>query len=626
MKRRLIAALVVLFAVVQFTAPPASAEDISKHWAYEKMSYLIGNEIMNGDPSGKYRPDDSITRAEFATLLVKVLQLPEVDGVVSFHDVKEGDWYYHSVKRASYYGLVAGDEKGNFNPDSKITRQEMAVMLNNALNYNGVSVSPATLSFIDNNKIASWAYDDVQIVVSFKLINGYPDSTFKPLGNTTRAEASTVLYFYLKPEEKPVDKPIEIGKEYNKVLYNLNFADVVSLQANHSPKEDGGGIFTASAALVEFYLNPNNFKKDTLEYYQFLKLSTPVENLDAAVINEKVLKGQGILENTAASFIQAGIDHNVNAIYLISHALHETGKGVSKLASGIEVGLDASGVAKMVTDENRNDLVDIKTTYNFYGIGAKDADPIKLGSERAYKEGWFTTHDAIVGGAKFVKVDYIDQGQDTLYKMKWDPDQPTNHQYATHVVWAVAQAKYIYDIYKVTNSDETTKVVFEVPEYNFQPASSPMPTKENRYAILPTYSGGIGQLTADNVNVRTYPVVMNSPSNSILKLPLNTQVNIIGNNGNWYRVKTELGQEGWIRNDNVKVLNGLYVIDMNTKLRVRSEPNTSSKILKELPAKSLVIGVFDENKNFVKNGDWYQVLVDGKTGWAHGDYIVPPAK
>ena len=71
-----------------------------------------------------------------------------------------------------------------------------------------------------------------------------------------------------------------------------------------------------------------------------------------------------------------------------------------------------------------------------FGIGAVDHDAVKQGFTRAKEEGWDTVKKAIVGGAKFIANSYINQGQNTLYKMRWNPENPGDHQYATDISWA----------------------------------------------------------------------------------------------------------------------------------------------------------------------------------------------
>lgn len=617
MKRRLSFVIILLLAIVNIAPTSTYAEDISNHWAYGAMSYLIQQDIMKGDDFGNYRPNDPVSRAEFATFLVRTLKLPSVATPSNYHDVKQGDWYYDAINQASYYQIIKGDPNGYFHPKDKIDRQQMAVMIKRALDYLGIDSAPVALSFADNAQIADWAYENVQRVVSLKLLVGKSGNTFAPLAQTTRGEAAAVLYRIITSG----DNLGVAGRQYVTTNYSLDFSNVLSIQANNKPKVDGAGVFVGTAPLVAYYLNSNNFTQDSPEYYQFLKLSTAIKNLDADKINQQLLATKGNLAYTANAFIDAGLTYEINAIYLMSHALHETGNGTSPLAKGIEVGLNGSGNPEMVTDLNRSSLTNIKVTYNLYGIGAIDANPNKYGSERAYKEGWFTLRDAVIGGAKFVKEKYIGQGQDTLYKMRWNPDNPPVHQYATHVAWSIIQARKIHDLYALTGANETTQLIFDVPKYLNQPSSSPLPPPENQYAILPTMKGAVGQATVD-LNMRTYPVSSVS-TNIITKLPLGTEVTVIGGNGGWYRV-TANGQQGWVADDYVKFINLLTVMSMDTNLNVRSQPSASGALIGAAKPNSNIIGVFDANKNFVKEGNWYKVIFNGQTGWVDGTYIVPP--
>src|SRR5699024_11825557 len=66
---------------------------------------------------------------------------------------------------------------------------------------------------------------------------------------------------------------------------------------------------------------------------------------------------------------------------------------------------------------------------NVTGVQTCALPILTCGSERAYTEGWFTPQDAIVGGAEFIGEKYISVGQDTLYKMRWNPANPATHQY-----------------------------------------------------------------------------------------------------------------------------------------------------------------------------------------------------
>ncbi|WP_336252524.1 peptidoglycan-binding protein [Oceanobacillus sp. MO10714A] len=178
------------------------------------------------------------------------------------------------------------------------------------------------------------------------------------------------------------------------------------------------------------YLDPMN--KDVDEF-QHLDLSSTV-GATAPELN-KYLQGKGILAGTGQAFIDAAKKHNINELYLLSHALLETGNGTSRLSNGI--------------------TVNGKKVYNMFGIGAVDSCPEKCGSERAYQEGWDTPYKAIVGGAKFIGDRYIHNAynQNTLYKMRWNPEGmarhgSATHQYATDIRWAEKQISNLKKLHR----------------------------------------------------------------------------------------------------------------------------------------------------------------------------------
>ncbi|RYM05491.1 hypothetical protein EWH99_05765 [Sporolactobacillus sp. THM7-7] len=208
----------------------------------------------------------------------------------------------------------------------------------------------------------------------------------------------------------------------------------------------------AAPSDLQYYLDPNHFLSGTDGYYQFLKLSGTA-GADENEINNKILNNKGILTGKAAVFIEAAKQQNINELYLISQALLETGNGMSALANGI------------VVDQVDGQPVPPRTVYNMFGIGATDDDPYKYGSIKAYKEGWFTPEAAIIGGASYIGGRYIHSSyrQDTLYKMRWNPDRPSSHQYATDIGWAAKQTLLIKKLYDQLSSYSQT---FDVPKYN----------------------------------------------------------------------------------------------------------------------------------------------------------------
>src|SRR5690625_5288919 len=187
----------------------------------------------------------------------------------------------------------------------------------------------------------------------------------------------------------------------------------------------------ANPADVMYYLNPLNFIKNSIQKFQFLDLAR-TSGASEIVLNN-YLKGKGVLEGQADAFIKAGSQHGLNEIYLISHAILETGNGTSKLANGVKYNGE--------------------TVYNMYGIGAYDSCPVDCGAKHAYEEGWTSPDKAIIGGAKFIGNDYVKVGLNTLYKMRWNPvametTGKFGKQYATDVGWASKQITTMYNLYQ----------------------------------------------------------------------------------------------------------------------------------------------------------------------------------
>lgn len=236
------------------------------------------------------------------------------------------------------------------------------------------------------------------------------------------------------------------------------------------------GWVNASKSDTKYYLDPLSFtNKKEKEYYQYLKLSA-FSGLNEKDINAKILHNKGILKNRANAFLKAGFKYNVNEIYLISHASLETGNGASRLANGIKVNVKRDSKGKIIYNQNGEQEITVLAdhakkydakVYNMYGIGAYDSCAMECGARRAFNEGWTSPNKAIIEGAKFAAENYIHAGQDTLYKMRWNPDSLmtkgyASHQYATDIGWAIKQTKSFEQLYGLLNSYNN---VYDFPIY-----------------------------------------------------------------------------------------------------------------------------------------------------------------
>ena len=171
--------------------------DTQNSWAREQIAELVERKIINGFPDGTFGPDLSITRAEFSKMLVLAFSMALSDGD-SFLDVSSDDWFAPYVYSAYKENIVKGYDN-LFAPHDNITRQDAAVMIHRYLSNKNIAPI-GEKNFNDSLYISDYAQDAVSALASAKLLNG-DNNLFNPHNNTTRAEASTIIYNILKYEE-----------------------------------------------------------------------------------------------------------------------------------------------------------------------------------------------------------------------------------------------------------------------------------------------------------------------------------------------------------------------------------------------------------------------------------------
>ncbi len=164
-----------------------SLNDITGHWAQQSIEELVATGSVGGYPDGSFRPENTVTRAEFASMLVKALQLEKGDKV--FADTID-HWAKDYIAAASARGIVNGYDANTFGPDDLITREQMAFMIFKAAELPALGEETG---FADKDDISSWAWQAVAGVVEEGIMNGYQDNTIQPQGKASRAEAATVI-------------------------------------------------------------------------------------------------------------------------------------------------------------------------------------------------------------------------------------------------------------------------------------------------------------------------------------------------------------------------------------------------------------------------------------------------
>lgn len=203
-----------------------SYNDITNHgWARNILNALYAKGFMQPIRFEQFGTDDRATRGEFATILVKGLNLPiTADSKPTFTDVGAGTssftWDYASIETAARAGIVSGLTDGNFGPDQPLTREQAAVMIARALELKLASNddklnSSLAKSFIDSGTMETYSKPSIEAVTKAKIMEGSPVTVtgqkksqfaFNPKGNLTRAEAGKIAVELLKKSSKVFPK------------------------------------------------------------------------------------------------------------------------------------------------------------------------------------------------------------------------------------------------------------------------------------------------------------------------------------------------------------------------------------------------------------------------------------
>ena len=162
----------------------------SYSWALEAVNYLYGKGIVSGKSKTEFAPGDSVTRAEFAKILVNAMSVEVAGYNNEFTDVFASEWYAPYVSAAAQKGIIMGSD-GKFMPNDKITRQDMALMIKRALNLGDEGFE---VVFEDSEKISGYAQKAVYAIYKKGIMKGAGDGFFNPLMNASRAEAAQTVY------------------------------------------------------------------------------------------------------------------------------------------------------------------------------------------------------------------------------------------------------------------------------------------------------------------------------------------------------------------------------------------------------------------------------------------------
>ena len=167
----------------------------SGDWFYDNVMDAANNGYVSGYPDGTFKPNDSTTRAEFASMIAKAMgyESEPSDSDTMFPDVPNDFWAKAAINFCAQNGIIEGYDDGTFKPNQTITRQEAAAILNNAFDL-AEKYGISDEQFPDDGKIANWASDHVYAAKASGLMNGDKDTgNFRPTDTIKRCEAASIL-------------------------------------------------------------------------------------------------------------------------------------------------------------------------------------------------------------------------------------------------------------------------------------------------------------------------------------------------------------------------------------------------------------------------------------------------
>lgn len=205
-----IALSLTLSTIVGASAPmlapaPAQAQgsfsDVSSdYWASGFIQELAARDVIKGFPDGSFRPNEAVTRAQFAAMVRKAFgNAPQIRNTNSFVDVSSRYWGFQAIQSAYTTGFMSGYPSGEFRPEENIPRAQALVSLSSGLRYtseaNTLDVNSVLATYRDSESIPNYARPSIAAATNRKLVVNYPDvAQLNPNRVATRAEVAAFIY------------------------------------------------------------------------------------------------------------------------------------------------------------------------------------------------------------------------------------------------------------------------------------------------------------------------------------------------------------------------------------------------------------------------------------------------
>jgi parallel beta-helix repeat protein len=181
--------------VAEATLGPTQFSDIEGHWAELFIDRLVQKGLISGFGDRTFRPQERLTRSQYAALIAKAFDLPDQLGrKTEFSDVSPSFWAAEAIAKAAAMGFISGFGDGTFRPQQNLTRVQALVSLANGLGLTG-GIADLLLLYRDRAQIPPYATTAIATATQKRLVVNYPDpKQLEPMRDITRAEIAALLY------------------------------------------------------------------------------------------------------------------------------------------------------------------------------------------------------------------------------------------------------------------------------------------------------------------------------------------------------------------------------------------------------------------------------------------------
>lgn len=194
------------------------------YWARDFIAELAARQIIEGFPDGKFRPNEPVTRAQFAAMLRKAFKTSKVRNAINFRDISSRHWAYYAIREAYEMGFLATDAGNQFNPNRSLTRLDILVALTNGLNYSFTGSTDSILRFYsDVTSIPANYRTLIAAATQRGIVVNYPNVRSLSVNTVaTRAEVAAFIYQALVStgEVTAISSPYIVGGELGTVEFN----------------------------------------------------------------------------------------------------------------------------------------------------------------------------------------------------------------------------------------------------------------------------------------------------------------------------------------------------------------------------------------------------------------------